>query len=88
MLFGAKLVCDRNEFSLKLVRFLHMGHVGRLLEPDQLFGGCMQRVIELLNQDTRRGVVISSYEKYNGNGKLWYFLQHIHAQEFVPHASA
>jgi hypothetical protein len=87
-LFGAKLVSDSNEFSLKLFRFLYMGHVSRVLEPDQVLVGCMQRGIELLNQDNRRGVVIASCEELHGNGKLWYLLHQIHAHDFVPHPSA
>src|SRR5215469_8210791 len=48
----------------------------------------MERGIELLNQDKRRGVIISSGEEHYRNRKLWYFFQEVHAQDFVPHESA
>src|SRR5437762_11416878 len=85
LVFRAPLVCDSDEFSLKLFRFLDIGHVGRLLEPDQLFEGSTQRCAELLNKDRGCGVVISSRKEKNGNGNLWYFVKKIHRHEFVQH---
>lgn len=86
--FRTKLVSDRNECSLELVRLLDMGHVSQMLEPDQLLGGSLQRGIELLNQNKGHSIVISSGEEAHGNGELGDVLQQIHPHDFVAHLPA
>jgi hypothetical protein len=62
VLFGAELICESNELSLKLLRFLHIERVGRFLEPDQPPVRGMQRGRELLSKDKRSSSPIRGIE--------------------------